>query len=178
MPNVDTIIVGAGSAGAILAARLTEDKHRSVCLIEAGPDYAAPDSLPAGVRTMQFGTPRMYGGAPLRSHEWEFTARATDLLPQIPVPRGRVIGGSSSINGAVLLRALKADLDSWSAVGNSGWDYAACEPYFRKLEADRDFPDSWHGADGPIPVTRAARADWVPVSRAFHAACLELGFAD
>ena len=132
----DTIIVGAGSAGAILAARLTEDERRSVCLVEAGPDYSALELLPERVRLLQF------GGARDDAHEWGYLARATDLLLEMPVPRGRVVGGSSSINGTVLLRALRADLDSWSAMGNPGWDYAACEPYFRKLEADRDFPDA------------------------------------
>jgi choline dehydrogenase len=173
----DTIIVGAGSAGAILATRLTEDAGRTVCLIEAGPDYTAVDQLPDRVRRMQ-STSRMFGAKPIRSHEWGYSARATDEQLDMPVPRGRVIGGSSSINGTVLLRALRADLDNWAAMGNSGWDYASCAPYFRKLETDRDFPDALHGVDGPIPVSRAARADWVPVSKAFHAACVEMGHAD
>ena len=173
----DTLIVGAGSAGAVLAARLSEDPGRTVCVVEAGPDYATVDELPDRVRTLQV-LGRPFGGAPIRSHEWGYTGRGSAVFDGMLVPRGRVVGGSSSINGTVLLRALRADLDSWAAMGNDGWDYAACEPYFRKLEADRDFPDALHGSDGPIPVTRAARADWVPVSQAFHEACTELGFAD
>jgi choline dehydrogenase len=173
----DTVIVGAGSAGAILAARLSEDPGRSVCLVEAGPDYASVDLLPAAVRSHGLGT-RTYGGAPLESHEWQYTARATALQPEMAVPRGRVIGGSSSINGLVLLRALRNDLDGWAAGGNTNWGFDECLPYFRRLESDHDFDDEVHGTAGPIPVCRAAQQNWLPLSQAFHAACIDLGYAD
>jgi choline dehydrogenase len=169
--------VGAGSAGAVLAARLSEDRHRSICLIEAGPDYTHVDQLPPRVRGFDLGL-RMYAGPRLASHEWAFTARATASFLDMPVPRGRVIGGSSSINGTVFLRALRQDLDNWAAAGNPEWSFERCLPYFRKLETDCDFAhNELHGGAGPIPVSRAAQDDWLPPSQAFFAACADLGHA-
>ena len=169
--------MGAGSAGAILAARLSEDSGRSVGLIEAGPDYLGVYDLPARVRGFERGL-RLYAGARIASHEWEYSARASATRPDMPVPRGRVIGGSSSINGTVFLRALRQDLDNWAAAGNSEWSFEQCLPYFRKLETDCDFADNdLHGAAGPIPVSRAADDNWLPPSQAFFAACTDLGHA-
>jgi choline dehydrogenase len=175
--HFDTLIVGAGSAGAILAARLSEDGDRSVGLIEAGPDYTTIDQLPTRVRGFEQGL-RLYAGARIASHEWQYTARATAHHLDMPVPRGRVIGGSSSINGTVFLRALRHDLANWAAAGNSDWTFERCLPYFRKLETDCDFADDeLHGAAGPIPVSRAAKDDWLPPSQAFFTACTDLGHA-
>jgi choline dehydrogenase len=171
----DALIVGAGSAGAVLAARLTEDADRSVCLIEAGPDFEQLDALPPHIRGFNF-SERPYAAPRDVEYEWQYVGRGTDRAPQIQVPRGRVIGGSSSINGAVFLRALRSDLDNWAALGNPAWSYERCLPYYRKLESDCDFSDEWHGRAGPIPVSRAAEADWLPPSRAFFEACTELGF--
>lgn len=175
--HFDTLIVGAGSAGAVLAARLSEDRERSVGLIEAGPDYTHVDQLPPRVRGFDLGL-RMYAGPRLASHEWAYTARATASSLDMPVPRGRVIGGSSSINGTVFLRALRQDLDNWAAAGNLDWTFERCLPYFCKLETDCDYADNdLHGAAGPIPVSRAAQDDWLPPSRAFFTACTDLGHA-
>jgi choline dehydrogenase len=171
----DTVIVGAGSAGAVLAARLSEDAARTVCLVEAGPDYLQLDALPPAVRGFDY-TDRPYAGRRTVSHEWHYIARATDRYLDMPVPRGRTVGGSSSINGVVFLRALRADLDQWAAAGNPDWSYERCLPYYRKLEADRDFAnESCHGSDGPIPVQRAPRENWLAPSRAFFEACMSMG---
>ena len=117
-------------------------------------------------------------GPRVESHEWQFVGRATARYLEMPVPRGRVIGGSSSINGTVFLRALRQDLDNWAAAGNPDWSFERCLPYLRKLETDHDFADNeLHGAAGPIPVSRAAADDWLPPSQAFFEACTDLGHA-
>ncbi len=120
----------------------------------------------------------MYGGVPIRSHEWGYTARATDAKSEVSLPRGRVVGGTSSINGMVLLHALRSDHDTWVAMGNGDWSYDACAPFYRRMERDYDFGDQpGHGSDGPIPVRRSPQGEWLPLTQAFHAACTGLGFA-
>src|SRR5262249_45761732 len=109
--------------------------------------------------------------------DWGLTARSTPLQAASPLPRGKVVGGSSSVNGGVFLHALREDLDGW-AVANPLWSFEACRPFFKRIETDCDFPNADHGADGPVPVHRACRDAWVPLNNAFYAACRDLGFAD
>ena len=171
----DVIVVGAGSAGCSLASRLTEDPGRSVLLLEAGPDYADLNALPGPVRDGNDQSP----GDEDSPHNWSFVGRATGRRDRaMPVPRGKLIGGSSSVNGQVFLRGIPEDFDSWESQGNAEWGYLKVLPYFRKMERDLDIRDDFHGTDGPIPIRRHRRDSLAPVQRAFLEACVGTGFSE
>jgi len=165
----DDIIVGGGSAGAVLAARLSEEAGRRVLLLEAGPDYATLDSTPDDLRDSW----RMS----LRGHDWGLTAEA---LPGrvIPYPRGRVTGGSSAVNAAIALRGVPADYDQWAALGNEEWTWARVLPFFRRLEDDPDGEAGLHGRGGPIAIRRWQPDELIPIQRAFFQVCRRLGFPE
>ena len=165
----DDIIVGGGSAGAVLAARLSEDPARRVLLLEAGPDYATLESTPDDLRDGW----RMS----LREHDWKLTAEAVPGRA-IPYPRGRVIGGSSAVNATIALRGAPADYDEWAALGNDAWSWAQVLPHFRRLEDDPEGADELHGRGGPIAIRRWRRDELIPTQRAFFEVCRRLGFPE
>ncbi len=171
----DYVIIGAGSAGCVLATRLSEDPNNSVLLLEAGPDYPEFEHLPIDLKDGNNVWRSAYG-----PHSWDFRAKGSALQAEpVVIPRGKATGGSSAINGQVLFRGVPEDYDNWAEWGNDEWAFTKVMPYFRKLETDRDFPGGdFHGNDGPIPVRRYKRPDWLPHFGAFYNSCVALGFPE
>ncbi len=169
------IVVGAGSAGAALATRLSEDPERSVLLLEAGPDYPDLETMPVDLK---FGWGTGADFVVEDEHNWKYTAKSTAKGPTMDVPRGKVTGGTSAINGQVFLRAIPEDFEYWVSMGNDEWSYEQVLPYYRKLETDTDFSDDFHGTEGPIIVRRHPLDELQPDQEAFYNACVAVGYAE
>lgn len=166
--DYDDIIVGAGSSGAVLAARLSEDPDRNVLLLEAGPDYAAVAETPHDLLKTWMS---------LGPHDWHLTANANPNR-EIVYPRGKVTGGSSAVNGHIALRGTPQDFDEWAAWGNREWSFDRVLPFHRKLEDDRDARGDFHGVDGPIWIQRPRPETWQPFNHAFFDAARAAGFPE
>jgi predicted dehydrogenase (TIGR03970 family) len=172
--HFDVVIVGAGSAGCALAARLSEDPDRSVLLLEAGSDL--DDSTTASRELTDAST--MAGAAEGHEANWAFNASLTESR-SVSIPRGRVMGGSSTVNGGVFVRATPSDFDGWAALGNDAWSFARVLPFLKRMEDDRDFPDAEvHGTGGPMPVCRPNASELHSLSNAFVSACEDLDFPE
>jgi choline dehydrogenase len=162
----DYVIVGAGSAGCVLAARLSEGGEASVTLIEAGGSDRSPlIRIPIGLLWV------MQGGR----YDWGFATTSQAGLGgrALRYPRGKVLGGSSSINGMTAIRGQAEDFDGWAGIGCSGWDFRSVLPYFKKLEAFPRGDDQYHGAFGPIGLADVSYRP--PLADAVIEACAEAG---
>tara|TARA_B100000586_G_scaffold269394_1_gene248159 strand:+ start:3901 stop:5439 length:1539 start_codon:yes stop_codon:yes gene_type:complete len=174
----DTVIIGSGSAGSIIANRLSKDESRNILVIEAGNDYPTIDSLPENV---------FYGHGNLNTtasndadpSNWSYRAESTKGGPTIRIPRGKIIGGSSSINAQIFLRGIRDDYDRWAEFGNDKWTFEEVLPYFLKLENDLDYGENeYHGSQGYMKVKRFPKKKWDPVHDAFYQSCIDYGFED
>jgi 4-pyridoxate dehydrogenase len=164
--DYDIIIIGAGSAGCTLANRLTEDRNTRVLLLEAGPWDRDP------LIRIPLAWPRLLLG---RKHDWMYCAEPEAAMDSrgLECPRGKVIGGSSSINAMAYVRGHRGDYDRWAAAGLSGWSYAHVLPYFRRQESWRGGPSYYRGGDGPLSTQTAPFDD--PLVEAFATAGRDAG---
>ena len=165
MDTFDYVIVGAGSAGCVLANRLSEDAGTSICVLEAGPsDWHPYIHLPAGfIKTFH-----------MKSINWAYQQEPGPWTGgrSIYAPRGKTLGGSSSINGHIYNRGQRQDFDTWAQLGNRGWGYPDVLPYFKRLERRvGEGEDTYRGRDGNLTVTTM---DWRdPLCEAFMAGAIE-----
>lgn len=166
MDEFDFVVVGAGSAGGPIVDRLTATGRHSVLLLEAGPEAKSRWlSIPVGF-AKTFLDP---------AYNWKFATQPEEQLGgrRIYWPRGKVVGGSSAINGMVYIRGLASDYDQWRQMGNEGWSFEDCLPYFRRLEAFADGDTDLRGGSGPVKITQGEYRN--ELGDAFLAACTEVG---
>ena len=162
----DIVVVGAGSAGSVVAARASENPALSVLLIEAGPDYALGTAVPEDLRNGHHNS--------VVDHDWGLDYQPNSSGRPQTLPRGRVTGGSSAVNTAIALRPVPEDHDGW---GFPEWSWAAMEPVYRRLERDLDFGDQPHHGDaGPILIRRYPRPELAATHAAFLDAAAHLGW--
>ncbi|MFD2419691.1 GMC family oxidoreductase [Amycolatopsis pigmentata] len=166
------VVVGGGTAGAIVASRIAERGDRSVVLLEAGPDFGSPEETPPILR---------YGGysegrVTTRDYSWKWdTVLTAEGGTPYTLHSGKVIGGGSSVNGQVWLRGLADDFDdNWAGRGATEWTWEQVAPWYAATEADQDFPA--HGDHGPVAVSRVAPGNWHPLHAGFVDMCLAKGF--
>lgn len=171
----DVVIVGAGAAGAVVAARLTEDGQRRVLLLEAGPDYRSADQPPEMMSQNPFNLllPAKFQAQFMFD---DLMARRTHRQEPRIYWRGKGMGGSTAVNGQLAIRGVLDAFDEWAAYGAQGWSAAETLPFFSKFEDDLTLGNQpFHGSGGPIPVHRPPLADWGPVDLALRESAMAFG---
>ncbi|MGB5209833.1 MAG: choline dehydrogenase [Gammaproteobacteria bacterium] len=168
MKEFDYVIVGAGSAGCVLASRLSANPGISVCLLEAGPEDRSPFiGIPGAFAYFMFS----------KKYNWQYDAASDPSVRNgqpVFCPRGKTLGGSSAVNAMVYIRGHASDYDHWAELGNTGWGWADVLPYFRRSEGNVRGPSDYHGADGPLTVSDCEPK--YPLSKVFVQAAAEAGF--
>jgi choline dehydrogenase len=165
----DVVVIGAGSAGAVIAARASEHSQLTVAVLEAGPDYPVLGDTPYDLVNSHDNS--------YTAHDWGYAYTPTPRGRSTSFPRGRVTGGSSAVNTTIALRGMPEDYDHWAELGNPGWSWDDVLPAFRRLERDLDFGDRpYHGDAGPITIRRYREEELTAPQAAWLEAATALGY--